>query len=51
MYLDKILNLVIGNDRENEIEFFKKQYVENLREFEMLRYENSGIFVKYELVC
>lgn len=51
MHLDKNSNSAIGNDRENEIELLKKQYVENLRELEMLRYENSGISAKYESVC
>lgn len=52
---EKNSNSAVGkfqeNEREKEFELLKKQYVEKLRELEILRYENSGISEKYEEVC
>ena len=40
-----------GSDRDSEFDILKKQYVECLKELEMLRYEHSEISAKYDSVC
>lgn len=40
-----------GSDRDNEFDMLKEQYLECLKELELLRYENSDISAKYDSVC
>ncbi len=55
IHMDNNSNVPLGNsqgsDRDNEFDMLKKQYVECLKELEMLRYKNSDISAKYESVC
>ncbi|XP_078383305.1 uncharacterized protein LOC144665897 [Oculina patagonica] len=51
IHMDNNSNLPQGSDRDNEFDILKKQYVDCLKELEMLRYENSDISAKYESVC
>lgn len=55
IHMDNNSNVPLGNsqgsDRDNEFDMLKKQYVECLKELEILRYENSDISAKYESVC
>ena len=40
-----------GSDRDSEFDILKEQYLECLKELELLRYENSDISAKYDSVC
>lgn len=55
IHMDNNLNSALGNSQgseiENEFDMLKNQYIENLKELEMLRYEHSDISAKYDTVC
>ena len=55
LHIDNNSNVPIGNsqgsEREEEFIKLKKQYVECLKELEMLRYQHSEMTDKYDAVC
>lgn len=55
LHIDNNSNVPIGNsqgsDRDDDFDILKKQYVECLKELEMLRYEHSDMTAKYDSVC